>query len=392
MIKFSARLNSLATLSVFFLIFALLCQPFGNASIVRAQQAHLDLLLPFNPCSIYEFKEDMPFDKAVASDNDKILIYSKNGKLVYLNINEFSFLWESNFGLRIISNIAFDADSIFLIVANEEGYILKQVSKTAGVTQWQTRLDFTADFSDENKSDIFMEIIKDKAVFVSRNRQIFCFDKQAKKLIWNRSFGDNFSSVPFSSGDSIFVSASNKTITKISVADGTTIMEAKAPTIPLILSALPNGMVVYGDKTGNVYSLNKTGKTINWKVRLGAEITDITQTRFGLLISSFDNFAYLLQNNTGKRVWKRKMPERVLQKPLVLDDYVVMTNSFEPEAVVVDLRTGKAVNSVRLYGQTENFFTGDIISDNNLLVFSTINGLVSYSTSPGNCRKTINNQ
>jgi hypothetical protein len=64
-------------------------------------------------------------------------------------------------------------------------------------------------------------------------------------------------------------------------------------------------------------SLIKRLKTPEWKLRNGAEISSVTPTAEGLLISSFDNFIYLISENGGKPLWKKRLSGRITAAPLI---------------------------------------------------------------------------
>jgi outer membrane protein assembly factor BamB len=394
MSKFSLWIRCFAKLAAIFTVFFQSSQitSHGFVKVFEKNNSDTDLSVPFKQCREYRFEGENTSNHISASDNENnFLVSYKNGTLIYLSAVDFQLLWSSDLGLKISSNIVFDSESFFLVVEakNQEGYLLKQINKSAGLPEWQAKINLSEDlptdkFTDKSTDNFQINFIKGRIIVVSHSGEIFCYDKNTKKLIWTRTFKNNLSSLPFATSDNVFVSINNKTIARISTANGGIINKITTTnTVPTVLIVTSNESIIYGDKNGNVYSIDEIADTTNWKIRFGAGITSIVQTPLGLLISSADNFTYLIQNRNGKRVWKKRMAGRVLQKPLILDDYVIMTNYFNPEALLIDLKKGKIVNRINLY--KENFFTGDIIFNNNLLIFSTTKGIISYAPFSQNC-------
>lgn len=385
------RLGGLTIFFAFFLQISI------NTTIASSEyslnrKSNLDFLLPFKLCLSYEFDSAEVINQITASDNQEdLLIAYKSGKLVFLSSNSFEVLWSFDLGLKIYSNLVSDKENVFVVVVEGENYLLKRINKNTGLPEQQTIISSNKKLTDNasnNKLDGFLlKVVGDKIVGFSKNGYIFCFDIQERKVIWTKDLEKNISSLPFFASNKFYIATNNKTITKISIANGDIIgRNINTTSIASELAALLDGSVIYGDTNGNIFILDKLGKDLKWKLRFGAEITNIIETPFGLLVTSLDNFTYLIQVRNGKRLWKKRIGERISQKPLILDNYVIITNSARAEAAIIDLKTGKTVNRVNL--PFENFFTGDTIFSNNQLIFSSLEGIFSYTTSPEDCRKT----
>lgn len=102
-----------------------------------------------------------------------------------------------------------------------------------------------------------------------------------------------------------------------------------------------------------------------------------------MLITSLDNFVYLISVEKGNLIWKRRLGGRISGKSLVLDNCALITTIVEPAISVVDLSTGRLINKIIL--EDENFVTANLIKVQNKVIVPTSKGL--YAFSPNECYK-----
>ncbi len=115
-------------------------------------------------------------------------------------------------------------------------------------------------------------------------------------------------------------------------------------------------------------------------------MSNISITSEGLLITSLDNFAYLISAEKGNLKWKKRLAGRISDKSLVLDNYALITTTAKPTISVVELSTGKSINEIIL--EDEDFVTANPIKIRNKIIVPTSKGL--YSFSPKECYEIEN--
>ena len=120
-----------------------------------------------------------------------------------------------------------------------------------------------------------------------------------------------------------------------------------------------------------------------WKARVGAEVSDISLSDQGLIVSSADNFVYMLTVNRGDRKWKRKFTGRLLGTPVLHKNYGLFVTVAGTEAIILDLTNGKVVNNIPLADGA--FFTGSTIGTETGFALMTSRGMLFYS--PEGCDK-----
>jgi outer membrane protein assembly factor BamB len=138
---------------------------------------------------------------------------------------------------------------------------------------------------------------------------------------------------------------------------------------------------ILGDGKGLLISYNKKLKTQDWKFRNGGEISEITFTRKGLIVTSFDNYIYLISETNGRLLWKKRLSGRLLDKPQVFGNHVIVAANGDSTAAVLELDGGKLVNRVIL--EKDNYFLGDSMRTGNSIVYATFKGILSFSGSDG---------
>lgn len=121
----------------------------------------------------------------------------------------------------------------------------------------------------------------------------------------------------------------------------------------------------------------------SWKARVGAEVSDISLSDHGLVVSSADNFVYMLTVNHGDRKWKRKFTGRLLGAPVLRKNYGLFVTVAGTEAIILDLTNGKVVNNISLSDGA--FFTGNTIGTETGFALMTSRGMLFYS--PEGCPK-----
>lgn len=399
--KWFSRSENFITIIILSLIFLSGCRVLSALPRLRAVDSGLNLSLPLNKCWEYKFNEEDVSYKQIASDNVNILAFVfEGGKLRLFDTSIAEPLWSSDLGLDISSNIVIAEKSIYFVAAVRNAaasgnYILKNINKATGLVNWQTEFRFLSDVPAEM---INLSIDGGKLIITEQNGGIHLFDKTDGREVRSLQVGTQMpaaNAVLYNSDGYIIVETNNRLLSIIS-KDGTGFSEIRTggkvstkTSTKISAVALPaDNRLVYGDRTGNVFALNLPDGSPVWKFRGGARITDITKTVYGMLVTSDDNFIYLITVDKGKTRWKRRLPGRVSGKPFVSGKYAIVASIAQPEADIINLESGKIIN--RLYIEADEFLDGYIFVQNNLLILSTPKRLLAFSS--GNCRKPVRSE
>jgi hypothetical protein len=164
------------------------------------------------------------------------------------------------------------------------------------------------------------------------------------KVIWERELGASVTSSPMFGQKGIALGTESKEIYDIAVVDGSSRLLWKSEHLPTALFADDSGRLVVGDERGNVTAVAANGER-SWTFRNGARISSVLIGDSDYLASSNDNFVYKLTRG-GNVKWKRRLPGRLAQAPLLLEDVALMSVTGGGGVFVLDLNKGKILDRI----------------------------------------------
>ena len=139
-----------------------------------------------------------------------------------------------------------------------------------------------------------------------------------------------------------------------------------------------NGAFVFlGSADGYVYALENATGRVRWKARTGAAVQAVQLAGRCLLTTSLDNFVYCLSPQRGARLWKRQLAGRIVARPLVTEQDVLLSPLAGDETVVLDLHDGKKTNSIPT-GEDNNTGASPVLCGH-VLLLTTRKGLEAYT-------------
>lgn len=332
-----------------------------------------------------------------ASDN-KLSLYAalSDGKLLSVNGISGEKRWEAELGGEILSAPLVTSEDVFIAVryindrvkgnfSVSSSFAISSINKATGVTQW--KVEHTNEFlSDQYNSIVkaYLFNFSGYLILALDNAVIYSIDRTNGRIIWKKSFNTKFSSEPFMKADRLILGTKDNKIIILSASDGR-LIEILDLSISLttIVQGTDAGNLILGDAKGLLVSFNKRSKTQNWRFRYGGEISDVRFTREGILVSSLDNYIYMVSETNGKLLWKKRFSGRVLDEPQVYDNYVIIAVDDDSFAAIIRLDDGKLVNRIIL--ESDNTFTGDSIQIGNYVVYATLKGMSSFMAGGKDC-------
>lgn len=352
----------------------------------------IDLSVPYARCrnlnstgSVEDNASDNTL-KYIYQNKSEFFTLTADAKLELLDATATGRIWTSGLGGKSASNAAFGDESVFVALKKSEGYFLKSVGRNTGVTVWQSilNLKLPADGTAEI-AEMTLGLYGNKLILSSPDdgAGFYAFSPASGGLIWHRQLSGKITAFAVVD-DKIFAADSENRIVTLAIETGEILRQSeKASKRITALESNNSGVVFTGDETGAAAALDSIKNIVLWKGRIGgAQISDVTLTRNGLLISSFDNYLYMLATDTGKRIWKKRLGGRITYKPTVAGGYAVVSSLFDASASIVDLKNGKIVNRIDL--EAENFFNGGVLFGDKQIFASTAKGIVVFAAS-GKC-------
>lgn len=326
-----------------------------------------------------EYKVEGLSENTLASDGQKVFFGTENGSILAVDPAAASSLWTTELGGEIVSNLLVADASIFVVtnpLASEgtsTGFsILRSLSKETGITNWSMRLPFS--------ERIYLGSVRNSVIAVGREGLIVAVEMQTGSPIWKAQFSGAVTALPYFSASGIVFGTSEKRVVLISIEDGKELARNFGPFVPTAVVASGDSLVV-GDERGNVALIKAAGGKPVWKFKSGAGISHVAVSRKGILVTSRDNFIYLISMYNGDVIWKRRMPGRIIDSLLVAEHLIFSRVYGESSAFLIDLENGKITD--RLTQNEKNYIQQvPVLIGNSKIVLATAVGLELYGLKP----------
>lgn len=340
---------------------------------------------PFRQCWAYQI-ENLSQTK-IASDNELIFIPLLSGRIQSVNSTSGKLLWDIEIGGEIISELITDKSNIFIL--NEENsnpvgqnersptsndapkikISLRSVDSTSGVTNWKKT--FTV-----SKGKVRLFLYENQLVLVTENGSINLIDSQSGNVLREYETNKHISSANVLKETMILGTEDRKLIVFPISGEGKT-EEFSVQDIPSDIFSNSSEKILWAGYKGTLNVTSIHSGNLFWTKRFGAGVSGVEGVSKGLLVTSLDNFVYLIEENRGGIIWKRRLAARISEKPFIRDNVSVVLAFGENSAVIIELNKGKVINSISL--SDANLFAGNPVYVEKQLIFPTLRGLYSFS-------------
>jgi outer membrane protein assembly factor BamB len=324
---------------------------------------------PFQKCWEFETAQMSAFPPQ-SDERQAIFQTLSDGTLTALDAVGGKTLWRSQFGGEIVSNALFEDNKLYLVnkIVDESApeFVLRAVSAATGLTLWQKNLALG------EASRIFISANNSSVILVTETGQILCIDKNGGAEVFRKDLQSEITAAPVLFENRLFIGTVENKITAFPAGGGESVFNLNLKNPPTGTFFVSTAAIVVGDRGGNVSAFRGSDRKSLWKARTGAQISDITEVSGNFLISSNDGFVYLLAARTGDRLWKKRLPGRLIGKPLVYQNFVLLQTIDGVAALVLDLNNGKPVNQI--------LFNESVFSANSALF---VHGRVIIPTNKG---------
>lgn len=336
---------------------------------------------------------------SIASDNGgSIFALSSNGNVQSLDSSSGTINWRSDIGGQFLDINLSDKSKLYLLSKESQGeksesgkkddsnddpmleigVDVTALNKETGVTKWHTSLRIEATGGVHLLGD-------QEALYVLTNLgEFFVLDIDNGNIQLHKRLYKKLTSMPKLTGQQILFGTSDRKVIGISKLDSVIKTVLQTEFLPVEVLIKNDKYLFLGDELGNVVLVNRDTGKIEWKMRTGAQISNMTLTERGLLLSSFDNYIYLLSERNGKRLWRRRLLGRSVGEFASKEGLAVFSILNGSDVIFIQEDKGKVVNQLTV--PDGDFFLSNPLWVNNLLVFHTYKGLSAYG-SERDCHK-----
>ena len=327
----------------------------------------------------WRYDSNLTVNLTPAFDEARVYLPLAGGIIVSLKAPDGQLNWRSEVGGELSASPVADDRAVY--VASETGKpetgtrratgALRALGREGGVTQWMRTLAMPLRGS--------LTLANGKLFAGGSDGKIYAFDSKGGELRWSYDYGQPINSQPVVSHGRVYIGSEDGNLLVLDEATGKLLWSyrTKGP----VRGPVANGaeMVYFGSGDGYVYAVNAGNGRLVWRKRTGAGVQAVVRVGDELLVASLDNFVYKF-SITGTRLWKRQLPGRISSQPLMTPLEALFTPLSSPAGVVLELRTGRQVNSLSM-GE-DNSSSAAPIAVGDVVLLTTEHGLLAF-TQPG---------
>jgi outer membrane protein assembly factor BamB len=314
-------------------------------------------------------------------DGESVYLPLSDGTLISLRMRDGQLLWKADIGGDFSTSPTVVGQVVYAITRTKRfdeadhlddlPVILRAISRTSGVTLWTRRLAHSSRvkiiFNDHSS---FATVVDDR---------IYAFDQETGEEKWTVQLPSHFFTQIKAFGTNLYLSTRDGYLFALDQETGRTLWRYRTRDEVAALVASRDGILYLGTAGGYVCALREAGGKLSalWRKHAGTRVQTISYAGDGLLVTTQDNFALFFEPRNGRRLWKRLMPARLSEQPLVDSDSALFAPLGEESCVVLSLRDGRQVNTISL--GKDNSILGSPTSSGEFLFIPTRSGLMAFA-------------
>lgn len=312
-----------------------------------------------------------------AADSETVYFVTDKSTLSAVDIGSGEPVWSSEVGGSISTAILASGNAVYVVSTGEADAAKKKsairaINRVSGITNWSVELPWAEEY--------FLGETAAGITVVASNGSIQTLRPSDGVYVWKTLFTGRPSATPDISSTEITIGVAGKKIEVFAPLEAKRSIRIKSDSAT-IARAL-RGIAIYADDRGEIFSVDVSDSGRNWSYKTGGKITDITPVGGNVLVSSADNFVYLISIDNGHILWKRRMPGRIADVELVATDQAAVTVIGERSAFILEMDKGRVANQINLEGE-DSFLTTPIRANGKYIVTATADGISAFSTECG---------
>lgn len=311
---------------------------------IAAGQANGTSPAALTRCGLRE--TEAPRRGMLAADPENIYLGTVNGTLSAYEAKDLKIVWRLELGGEFASEMVQIGTGLIVVTNSAAGAngaqdtsTIRLISKDSGVTVWSARLPFSESF--------YLGRLNGGVAAITRQGSVILLDIASGQIGWQTGALGTVSVKPAFSGTRMAFGTTDKQVISVSAKDGELVQRFSVGSVPTSISFSKDGGLVVGDARGSVSMLGPQDTKPIWKFKSGAGVSSAVETDDGVLLTSLDNFVYLVSDYNGDVIWKRRLSGRVVDGGLIVNGHLVVLVYGENAGYVLDLATGKVSDALQ---------------------------------------------
>lgn len=290
----------------------------------------------------------LPQSGMLAANSGSIYVGSTNGVLTSYASRDLSLEWRLEIGGEFAADIlplevgpVAVTNSVQNAANSGEGSIIRLIGGKTGVTSWSADLPFSEKY--------FLGRSGNAIAAISRVGVVTMFNRTGELQWRSIPFGTVTARPAFQAGRIVF-GTGEKHLIVISGPNEASVSKIQIGVVPRSVAFSKKGDLLVGGDRGNVEHIAIDDGKAAWKFKTGAAVSSIMETDEGILVTSLDNFVYLISDYNGNVIWKRRLTGRIVEGGVSLGGYFVVLVNGENTGYALELATGKIADVFRSNG------------------------------------------
>lgn len=335
---------------------------------------------PFTLCSTY-----VPGSGgivAVAASASGVAVGEKGGRIRLLSGDTLEAVWSAEVGGEVVSNLLVAGNLVYAVVnsaSNEPSSKLRVLSLETGLIRRTHELASGRSFFLASAGDAVVSVPASSAPV------IFSPGEGSKPAVigaWSE--GDSFL---FADKERVLLASANGRVKIVSLQTGAILTEKAGSNGKVAIAVVTaDGRSVVGTESGEIRSEAMEANGRFWSFKTGGAIVYLKSFGGKILAGSNDNFLYLLSEDSGRVIWRSRLPGRPLTGALLTTGSAAVAGLGEERLLLIDVSNGKVSNTVALEADEEIQPGGISEGVGDGLLLHTTRGIKAFAAN-GSCRK-----
>lgn len=324
-------------LIAFSLLAAFLCSGQGTSGQTNGASG-----AALSKCSVKAV--EAPVQGTLAAGAGRVYVGTANGTLSSLDGRNLDIVWRAELGGEFVSDIVV-LDVGAIAVTNQasgavvqDGSTARLISRDSGVVSWAAKLPFADRY--------YLGKLGDEIAAVGSNGSFILLDRGTGKVLRVSGPHGRLTARPSFSETGVVFGTADKSLIVLSLKEGEPISTHPIEYKPTAVAFLKNDGIAAGDERGNVLRFGANERKSVWKFKSGAAVSSVLETDEGILVTSLDNFVYLISDYNGDVIWKRRLAGRVVDRGLLLDGHFIVLIYGENSGYVIDMKNGRVTDII----------------------------------------------
>lgn len=317
-----------------------------------------------------------PISGVLASDGDRIYAGTTGGILSAFDSVGLEIQWKAELGGDFASGILIVEGGAVVVTTpsgdaqTTEGATIRLVGRETGISAWSLKIPYAPRY--------YLGRVNGSIAAISSDGFITLLDRASGKFVSRTGPFGKVSAKPSFTQAAILIATEEKNLIVVSGKDGTLQTKQSAEFVPTAVAFLKNESLAAGDERGNVTLFGAQEAKKIWRFKSGAGISFIGENEAGLLVTSLDNFVYLISDYNGDVIWKKRLTGRVVDGGITLADHFAVLVPSGNAGYVLDLKNGK-VTDVISSGDVDLVSRVPVPTVDRTFAVATLFALESYS-------------